>query len=103
MRPSFMVRLGEWKYHYCHRSTPQLFNLADDPDEWTNLAGLPQVTEIEQKLYRLVTENFDLERIERDVNDRIALKKVVNEAMAKNDTRWDYEVDPKAATQYVRK
>ncbi len=39
MRPSFMVRLGDWKYHYCHETEPQLFNLANDPNEWTNLCG----------------------------------------------------------------
>ncbi|MCY1126814.1 choline-sulfatase [Frigidibacter sp. RF13] len=104
MRPSFMVRLGDWKYIYCHRSAPQLFNLAEDPGEWRNRAGDPAVAGIEAELNRLITGGrFDLEAIERDVWARLPQKAVVNQAMAANETGWDYVVAQDAARQYVRK
>lgn len=104
MRPSFMVRQGDWKYIYCHRSEPQLFNLAEDPQEWNNRAGDPDCAEIENRLNAVITGGrFDLDRIEREVHDRLAMKHVVNAAMAANGTAWDYEVRPNAAAQYVRK
>ena len=104
MRPSFMVRQGPWKYIYCHRSAPQLFNLEADPGEWNNRAGDPAVAAIEAELNAIVTKGrFDLDFIEKDVWARLAQKQVVNQAMAINGTAWDYEVNANAAQQYVRK
>ena len=103
MRPSFMVRLGDWKYHYCHGSSPQLFNLADDPGEWNNRAGDPECRDIEAKLNQVITGGaFDLAKIEAEVWQRLPLKQVVNDAMKTNGTAWDYSVDQNAASQYVR-
>jgi choline-sulfatase len=102
MRPSFMVRLGDWKYHYCHGSAPQLYNLARDPGEWENRTGDPDLREIEASLNEVITGGrFDLEKIGSEVWDRLPLKKVVNDAMKANRTAWDYVVDQTAA-QYVR-
>lgn len=103
MRPSFMVRLGNWKYHYCHESAPQLFHLATDPEEWINLAGHPEHREIEEKLHALITSGqFDLDKIKAEVWERLAQKQVVNDAMQRNETYWDYEVDQNASGLYVR-
>ena len=93
MRPSFMVRLGAWKYIYCHGSSPQLFNLETDPGEWDNLAGTAAAGDIETRLNGIITKGqFDLEFIAKDVWDRLAQKQVVNAAMEANGTTWDYEV-----------
>ncbi len=102
MRPSFMLRLGDWKYHYCHGSQPQLFNLVDDPGEWNNRAGDPTLSDIEAELHAIIAGRFDLEQIHREVWDRLPLKQVVNDAMKANGTAWDYEPDSNAKTQYVR-
>jgi len=104
MRPSFMVRLGAWKYIYCHGSSPQLFNIDNDPNEWNNQAGQSQVKAIEEKLNSIITGGqFDLEFIAKDVWDRLEQKQVVNKAMKKNQTTWDYTVPQNTQQQYVRK
>ncbi|SHG83583.1 sulfatase-like hydrolase/transferase [Marivita hallyeonensis] len=103
MRPSFMVRLGDWKYHYCHGSAPQLFNLAEDPNEWTNRAGDADCQEIEAQLNKVVTGGtFDLAKIRSEVWERLPLKQVVNNAMKTNRTAWDYTVDQSSTGRYVR-
>jgi choline-sulfatase len=103
MRPSFMVRLGQWKYHYCHGSPPLLFDLETDPQEYENLAGRTEVSEIENYLHALLTQGqFDLDKIHQDVWARLAQKEVVNEAMRRNETHWDYQVDQNASGLYVR-
>ncbi|WP_137700284.1 choline-sulfatase [Marimonas lutisalis] len=103
MRPSFMIRQGDWKYHYCHGSAPQLYNMREDPGEWANLAGQPEVAAIEAELNAIVTGGrFDLEFIAKDVWGRLAQKQVVNAAMAANGTAWDYTVEQNASGQYVR-
>ncbi len=103
MRPSFMVRLGDWKYHYCHETAPQLFNLANDPNECTNLASDPQHAAVERKLHDILTNGqFDLNKISTEVWDRLPLKQVVNAAMSANNTHWDYQVDQNASGLYIR-
>jgi hypothetical protein len=99
-----MVRLGPWKYVYIHRANAQLFNLEDDPREWNNLCGKPEAEEIEKQLRELITGGrFDLDFLEKDVVDRLALKQVVNTAMAINKTTWDYHPEVNPSLQYVRK
>ena len=103
MRPCFMVRKGAWKYIYIHRSPCQLFNIDEDPGEWRNRSGDPAVAAIEEELDRVVTGGaFDLDFIERDVWARLPMKNVVNEAMARNGTSWDYRPDSDPSRQYVR-
>ena len=104
MRPCFMVRKGAWKYIYIHRSACQLFNLENDPGEWNNLSGRPDVADIEKELKAAVAGgDFDLDFIERDVWERLAQKEVVNKAMAVNGTVWDYRVETDPSKQYVRR
>ena len=55
MRPSFIVRKGDWKYHYCHGSAPQLYNLVEDPGEWNNCSGDAAVADIEADLDDVIT------------------------------------------------
>jgi choline-sulfatase len=103
MRPSFMVRLGNWKYHYCHGSAPQLYDLSTDPGEWHNRAGDPAHSSIEAELNQVITGGaFDLEKIGREVWERLPLKQVVNSAMQTNGTAWDYRPDQDASGKFVR-
>lgn len=102
MRPSFMLRQANWKYIYCHGSAPQLFNLADDPQEWNNLAGQVRVADIEAAMHAQILDGFDLAAIEADVWARLPQKQVVNAAMAANRTAWDYQVQQDSAGRYVR-
>jgi len=98
-----MVRRGPWKYIYIHKAPVQLFNLERDPEEWNDLSGHPDACEIEKELNNIVTGGaFDLDSIEKDVWKRLAQKQIVNQAMAKNETNWDYRVEIDPATQYVR-
>ena len=41
MVPSRMLRSGPWKYCHHHGMQPQLFNLQEDPGEFTDLAATP--------------------------------------------------------------
>lgn len=43
---AFMIRKGDWKYIHYAGFEPELFNLANDPEETTNLAGDPQYQSI---------------------------------------------------------
>jgi len=95
MRPTFMVRKDKWKYLYCHGAKPQLFNLANDPNEWNNLADDPTHRAIQTELNHVITGGqFDLDKIKTDVWERLTMKQVVNTAMQTNGTAWDYVAMP---------
>ena len=54
-----MVCQGDYKYICVTGHAPQLYNLAVDPKEWNNLAGLPEYAEIEAQLHAALTANFN--------------------------------------------
>ncbi len=43
---AIMLRSAEWKYVYWHGFRPQLFNLADDPDEFADLGANPRFRQV---------------------------------------------------------
>lgn len=54
---AFMVRKGRWKFHYYVRHRPELFDLAEDPEELHDLAGEPAYAGV------LAQMEFELRRI----------------------------------------
>ena len=59
-----MVRVGDWKLVYYHGyHDPQLFNLADDPDERDDRANDPRCRSVREELMRRALEHWDPDRI----------------------------------------
>ena len=57
----FMVRRGDWKYIYYVGFEPELFNLADDPEEVHNRSGDPTLTEVQASLHEALLAICDPE------------------------------------------
>jgi choline-sulfatase len=100
MRPCFMVRSGRYKYVFDRE--PRLFDLQSDPGEWENLAGLPEHRDLVTRLGTMIETQFDTDAIGRDVVAVLERKKIVRQAMHRNDTHWDYQPYFDATEQYVR-
>jgi len=99
----FMVRQGDFKYVHVTGYGPQLYNLVEDPKEWNNLAGTPEYAEIETKLHGLIMVKFNPEDIEARVQDSLARRTVIREAMRKTGLpKWDYQPFFDATRQYWR-
>jgi len=99
----FMVRQGEFKYIHVTGYDPQLYNLTEDPKEWNNLAGKPGYQEIEAKLHGLVMAKFDPDDIETRVQDSLARRSLIREAMKKTGLpKWDHQPFFDATKQYWR-
>ncbi len=49
---AFMIRKGDWKYHYYVGFSPELFNLARDPEEFVDLAGDPSCGDVLADMHR---------------------------------------------------
>jgi choline-sulfatase len=100
---SFMVRQGDFKYVHVTGYDPQLYNLAEDPKELVNLAGRPEYSDIVAGLHILLMGNFDPKAIERRVQDSLARRTVIRNAMQKTGLpKWDYQPVFDATRQYWR-
>ena len=60
-----MVRYNEWKLSYYHGMRPQLFNLAEDPDEMNDLAEDPAYSSIRDELVERVLDGWDPDEVTR--------------------------------------
>lgn len=96
--PCFMVRDGRMKYVYVHEHGEQLFDLAADPGEWTNLAGTHDTKEYRE----MILERFDPDAIARHGVDSVRRRELIARAMTLTGTRWDWSPVFDATKQYVR-
>lgn len=102
--PSRMVRRGPWKYVLTRGVAPLLFNLHDDPQELTNLAGRPAVDAIERELRARALADWDPDatdlRIRQSQRRRLFLREV---SLQKGGfPPWNFEARPGDAQRYVR-
>ena len=81
-----MVRRGPWKLIYYHGQPPQLFNLAEDPDEHIDRADDPTCRQIREELTALVLDGWDPEW----VKNKMAAKKADVAVL----TQWARNVQP---------
>jgi choline-sulfatase len=100
--PCFMVRRGRWKYVYIHGHDRQLFDLEEDPSEWTDLSGRAQFAEVEAELLALILERFDPDALAAAGQASLRRRAIVAEAMRRNDQHWDYTPVVDGTRQYVR-
>jgi choline-sulfatase len=71
---AYMVRNGRWKYHHYVRHEPELFDLANDPEETTNLAARADHQAIVVEMERALRAICDPDGIDRQAKiDQSAL------------------------------
>jgi choline-sulfatase len=99
----FMVRKGRYKYTYIHEGDGQLFDLAEDPEEWNNLCGKPEHAEVEKELRELILQRFDPKRVNREVQESVERRQVLKRAHeAIGKPSWNYRPAPDVDHMYAR-
>ena len=58
-----MLRRGRYKVHLSHREAPQLYDLATDPGEFTDLARSAVHSEVLQDMTSRLMARWDSERL----------------------------------------
>ena len=110
--PVFMIRRhddkGNYKYIHCEIDPPQLYDLANDPEEKVNLADDPAYRTIVAAFAEEVQRRWDGARMRADVIATQKSRKILHHAMeitAKElgpSYGWDYNPPSDAGRQYVR-
>jgi choline-sulfatase len=89
--PCLMVRKGDFKYVYVHNHETQLFNLADDPEEWRNLAGQPEYQQVVDELRGLLFQHFDPDELDRQAQASYEKRALIKQSMQKTGLpSWNY-------------
>ena len=92
-----------WKYMQCELDSPQLFNLADDPNELNNLANDSNHKNTLEEFKSIANERWDMGKFDSEVRESQARRWVVYEALRNGDYfPWDYQPLQKASERYMR-
>jgi choline-sulfatase len=84
-------------------SPPQLFDLANDPQELTNLAGAPAQGALARAFAEEVAARWDLEAVRHQVIASQRRRRLVFEALAQGRHQpWDHQPLVDAAAAYAR-
>ena len=101
--PSAMVRDGRFKLIRSLEDPDLLYDLQDDPQELTDLSGMPEHAETVRGLGGLLQARVDLVAIGRRVLASQRERHLVSAALARGvRPDWDFEPESDASRRYVR-
>jgi choline-sulfatase len=103
LAPILMVRDGDLKLIWSEADPPLLFDLAADPGERRDRAGLPEAQADLARLTALVHRHWDPIALRRDVlTSQRARRFTWGAVMQGQYTSWDYQPRSDASRQYMR-
>lgn len=101
--PMLMIRQERYKYIACEGDPEQLYDLAADPNEDTNLALLPNYTELCQQFRQAVAQRWQLPQLRQQVIESQRRRRLVADALLQGQpTYWDFQPRRDASQEYVR-
>ncbi|MEK9800704.1 MAG: choline-sulfatase [Alphaproteobacteria bacterium] len=101
--PLVGVRDGDYKFIHCEMDPPQLFDLANDPDELNNLAAMPEHADLTAHFQAMVHDRWDMARFDAEVRASQARRHIVYAALRQgNYYPWDYQPLQLASERYMR-
>ena len=101
--PVFMIRRGDLKYIHCDMDPPQLFDLANDPQERVNVASDPAYAKRAELFAVEVERRWDSAKLREDVIATQRSRRRLHAAMeAGAGEAWDYNPPRDATQEYVR-
>ncbi|UOB59749.1 choline-sulfatase [Burkholderia pyrrocinia] len=101
--PVVMIRRGGWKYVHCPADPDQLYNLADDPRELTNLAGSPEAAGVLEAFRVEAAQRWNLPELDRQVRASQRRRRFHYAAATQGRIHaWDWQPFTDASQRYMR-
>jgi choline-sulfatase len=102
--PARMLRAGDHKYVHTHGHPPQLYDLRADPRELHNLAGRPELAQLQSRLSAALLDGWDGEAVMADVLASQRRRLYLKQAMGETEPRasWDYQARRDDSHRFVR-
>jgi choline-sulfatase len=102
--PVLMLREKMLKYIWSAIDPPIMFDLAQDPEEVTNIAGIDHVADAEARLRDRIAELWDCERLARDVRLSQKRRLLVQRAHKTTGTApdWDFRESDRPDSRWMR-
>ncbi len=101
--PLVMVRRGPFKFIHSSPDPDQLYDVARDPGERDNLAGLPKHAGDVAAFRAEVARRWNLAGLDADVRASQRRRRLVDAALTKGAIRaWDFQPFRDASRQYMR-
>jgi choline-sulfatase len=101
--PIVMVRRGDYKLVHSPADPDQLFDVAADPLERTNLTESPEHVGVLAEMRAEVAARWDLPKLDGDVREsqqrRIAVQKALGTGV---QAPWDFVPQYEASRRYIR-
>src|SRR4051794_6174618 len=101
--PIMMIRRGTLKYVFCEEDPPQLYDLADDPDELTNLCTFSEHAGDAAAFEADVYKRWRPAEIKQAVIASQRARRTVDTALRKGrHASWDHQPFEDSSNQYMR-
>jgi choline-sulfatase len=101
--PVIMIRQGKYKYIYCDMDPEQLYDLENDPNETSNLAGQTEYEEVRKIFHDKIMEKWDTKVLREQVVASQHRRPVIDRSMRKGKfASWDFQPFEDASTKYMR-
>jgi choline-sulfatase len=101
--PIVMIRRGRWKFVHSPEDPDELYDLAVDPLEQTNLAADPEHSERVRALRDEVARRWDLAVLDAAVRESQKRRHLVAGTLSIGTSApWDYQPRRDASREYVR-
>lgn len=102
-QPWLAIRRGDFKYVYIRNHPSLLFNIADDPDEITDLIDDPAYRAIAAELRAALLRDLDIDAVTAKAVESKKTRRFLHDTLEGSEGYvWDYTPDFDGSKRYVR-